>query len=134
MLENIRFIVRMILFSWVLSILLKLAVSFLFYFCNGPLIINSTKYIFCLLPQNCWLGEPILIFIFIWGQSWRRGTNCDCKTGWLWVRSPLEKMKYLFKFIFPFHHYCVEAKRIIEFCPLTRNVSIIQRKVEHGVS
>ena len=36
-------------------------------------------------------------------QSWRRGTKCDCKTDWLWVRSPLEEMKYLFKFIFPFH-------------------------------
>ena len=35
-------------------------------------------------------------------QSWRRGTKCDCKNVWLWVRSPLEEIKYLFKFIFPF--------------------------------
>ena len=28
------------------------------------------------------------------GQSRRSGTRCDCKTGWLWVRSPLEEMKY----------------------------------------
>ena len=35
-------------------------------------------------------------------QSWRSGTKCDCKTDWLWVRSPLEEMKYLLKFIFPF--------------------------------
>ena len=33
-------------------------------------------------------------------QSWR--TTCDCKTDLLWVRSPLEEMKYLPKFIFPF--------------------------------
>ena len=36
------------------------------------------------------------------GQSWRSGAKCDCKTDWLWVRSPLEEMKYLLKFIFPF--------------------------------
>ena len=36
-----------------------------------------------------------------WGRSWRSGTKCDCKTDWLWVRSPLEEMKYLLKFIFP---------------------------------
>ena len=36
------------------------------------------------------------------GQSWRRGTKCDCKTDWSWVRSPLEEMKYLFPFIFSF--------------------------------
>ena len=34
------------------------------------------------------------------GQSWRSGTKCDCKTDWLWVRSLLEEIKYLFKFIF----------------------------------
>ena len=34
------------------------------------------------------------------GQSWRRGTKCDCKTDWLWLRSPLEEIKYLFTFIF----------------------------------
>ena len=33
------------------------------------------------------------------GQSWRSGTRCDCKTDWLWVRSPLEEIKYLLKFI-----------------------------------
>ena len=39
---------------------------------------------------------------YIRGQSWRRGTKCDCKVNWLWVRSPLEEMKYLYKFIFSF--------------------------------
>ena len=32
-------------------------------------------------------------------QSWRRGIKCDCKTDWLWVRSPLEEMKYLLIYI-----------------------------------
>ena len=47
------------------------------------------KDIDCLLPG-----------IYAGGQSWRSGTKCDCKIGWLWVRSPLEKMKYLVTFIF----------------------------------
>ena len=37
------------------------------------------------------------------------GTKCDCKIDWLWVRSPLEEMKYLLKFIFPFLRSGVEA-------------------------
>ena len=52
---------------------------------------------------------------------WRRGTKCDCKTVWLWVRSPLEEVKYLLKFIFPFLHSGVEDKRGVEFCHSTRN-------------
>ena len=35
-------------------------------------------------------------------QSWRRGTKCDCKTDGLWVRSRLEEIIYLLKFIFSF--------------------------------
>ena len=35
-----------------------------------------------------YISNKILITI-IWGQSWRRSTKCDCKTDWLWVRSPL---------------------------------------------
>ena len=56
------------------------------------------------------------------------------KTVWLWVQSPLEEMKYLLKFIFPFLRSGVEAKRGIEFCPSTRNASRIQQKVGNGVS
>ena len=37
-----------------------------------------------------------------WGQSWRSGTKCDCKTNWLWFRSSLEEMKYLLKLYFYF--------------------------------
>ena len=51
---------------------------------------------------------------FYLGQSWRWGTKCDCKTDWLWVRSPLEEMKYFLKFIFPFRSG-VEGKRDVEF-------------------
>ena len=43
---------------------------------------------------------------YIWGgQSWRRGTKCNCKTDWLWVRSLLEDMKYLLKFPLLLFHY-----------------------------
>ena len=67
------------------------------------------------------------------GQSWRRGTKCDCKTDLLWVRSPLEEMKYLLKLIFPLLRSGVEAKCGVEFCHSTRNASIIRQKVGNGV-
>ena len=41
------------------------------------------------------------------------------------VRSTLEEMKYLLKFIFPFFPSGVEVKRGIEFCHSTRNSSRI---------
>ena len=50
----------------------------------------------------------------------------DCKIDWLWVRSPLEEVKYLFKFIFPFLRSGVETKRGVEFCHSTRNASRIR--------
>ena len=40
------------------------------------------------------------VLLFNWGRSWRGGTKCDCKIDSLWVRSPLEEMKYLFIYIF----------------------------------
>ena len=54
-------------------------------------------------------------------------------TDWLWVRSPLEEMKYLLKFIFPFFRSGVEIKRGVEFCPSTRNATRIRQKVGNGV-
>ena len=39
----------------------------------------------------------------------------DYKRDWLWVRSPLEEIKYTFKFIFSFLRSGVEAKRGVEF-------------------
>ena len=45
----------------------------------------------------------------------------DCKIYWLWVRSPLAEMKYLFTFIFSFPRFGVEAKRGVEFRHSTRN-------------
>ena len=68
------------------------------------------------------------------GQSWRRGTECDCKINWLWVRSPLEEMKFLLKFIFPFLRSGIEAKRGVDFYHSTRNTSRNWQKVENGVS
>ena len=61
----------------------------------------------------------------LYRQLWSSGTKCDCKTDWLWVRSPLEEMKYLLKFIFPFLRSGVEAKRGVEFCHSTGNASRI---------
>ena len=63
-----------------------------------------------------------------------RGTKCDYKTDWLWVRSLLEEMKYLLKFIFPFLRSGVEAKRDVEFGHSTRNTSRIRQKVGNGMS
>ena len=45
-----------------------------------------------------------------------RGTGaqvCDCKCDWLWLRIPLEGLKYLFKCIFSFLRSCVEADSCI---------------------
>ena len=50
-----------------------------------------------------------------------QGAKCDCKCDWLWVRSLLEEMKYLYKFIFPFLRSSVQAKRGVEFRHSTRN-------------
>ena len=73
----------------------------------------------------------------------RGGTKCDCKIDWLWVRSPLEEVKYLFNFffhfvalvsrqvftfIFSFVSSGVEAKRSAEFRYSTRNASRIDGK------
>ena len=66
------------------------------------------------------------------GRSWRSGTRCDCKTNWLWVRSSLEDMKYLPKFIFPFRRSGVQVKRGVEFCHSTRNASRIWQEVRNG--
>ena len=49
------------------------------------------------------------------------GTKCYYKTDWLWVRSPLEELKYLLKFIFPFLPSGVKAKRGVEFSHSIRN-------------
>ena len=35
---------------------------------------------------------------------------CDCKRDWLWVRSPLEEMKCLFKLIFSFLRFAVACR------------------------
>ena len=60
--------------------------------------------------------------------------KCDCITDWLWVLFPLEEMKYLLKFIFPFLRSGVEAKCGVEFCHSTRNASRMRQKVGNGVT
>ena len=59
---------------------------------------------------------------------------CDCICDWLWIRSPVDKMKYLLKFTFVLLHSGVEAKRGVEFRHSTRNASGIQQKMSNGVS
>ena len=88
---------------------------------------------FCVKWQN---STPLfnLYYFIIIGRSWRSGTKCDCNTDWLWVRSLLEEMKYLLKFIFPFLRSGVEAKRGVELCHSTRNAPKIRQKVRNGVS
>ena len=62
------------------------------------------------------------------------GAQSVTKTDGLWVRSPLEKMKYLLKFIFPYLRTGVEAKRGVEFCHSIRNASRVRQKVGNGVT
>ena len=60
------------------------------------------------------------IIYYIWGQSWRRGTRCDCKIDWLRVRSPFDEMNYIFTFIFSFLRSGVETKSGVVFRHSTR--------------
>ena len=68
------------------------------------------------------------------GRLWRSDAKCDCKVDWLWVRSPLEEMKYLFKFIIPLFRSGIEINRGDEFRYSTCIASRIRRKVTNGVS
>ena len=52
------------------------------------------------------------VFYLYWGQSCCRGTRCDCKIDWLWVRSYP---------IFLFLRSGVKAKRGVEYLHSTRN-------------
>ena len=52
----------------------------------------------------------------------------------LWVRSPLEEKKYLFKCIFPFLRSGVETRTGVEFRHSTRNAFKIRHKVGNRVS
>ena len=81
---------------------------------------------------NVLMNSILFYFDSYIGQSWRRGTKCYCKIDWLWVQSPFEEMKYLFKFIFPFLRSGVEGG--VESRHSARNASKIWRKVENGVS
>ena len=56
------------------------------------------------------------------------------KRDWLWVRSPVEEMKCLFKFILSFICSGIEVKRGVEFRHSTRNASRFRRNVGNGVS
>ena len=70
-----------------------------------------------------------LVYVFHWwGQSWRRGIKCDCKIDWLWVWSPLDEMKYLFIFIFPFSSLWCRGKARRRVPPL--NTQSLQNSAE----
>ena len=81
----------------------------------------TPNYIFLLSLETLHLVLNICVF-HCWGQSWRRGTKCDCKIDWLWVQSPFEEIKYLLTFIFSFLRSGVEAE-VVGFRYSTRNAS-----------
>ena len=95
----------------------------------APRVVNS-QYIMQMPTQVSQVGHQVgylhifkLIILYnIRDQSWRRGTKCDCKIDQLWVRYPLEDMKYLFQFILSFLRSSVEAKRGVEFRHSTCNI------------
>ena len=87
------------------------------------------KYVLIILLDNVWCCFNIVVYCachkffkstISWGQSWRSGTKCD----WSWVRSPHVEMKYLLKFIFPFHRSGVEV--------LPLNTQCLQNSAESG--
>ena len=83
--------------------------------------------------------EPTTVYshkinLFIYEASRGAAARRDCKTDWLRVRSPLEDMKHLLTFIFPFLRSSVEVKRGVEFWHSARNAGRIRQKVENGVS
>ena len=80
------------------------------------------------------IGGKIFFALIFYLNEASRGTKCDCEIDWLWVRSPLEEMIYLFRFIFYFFRSGDEAMRGVEFRHSTRNVSRTRRKVRNGVS
>ena len=99
--------------------------------CNNESLLNK---LFCFVFLS---GADVDIFLIMTSAS--RGAAAQSVTvkptgcGFGFV-SPLEEMKYLLKFIFPFLRSSVEAKRGVEFCHLTRNASRMWQKVGNGVS
>ena len=74
------------------------------YFCCAVLEYGQSVLIHWLWIQS-WvmMGSALrrsdIIFILLHrGQSWRRGTKCDCKIDWLWTRSSLEELNEIFFF------------------------------------
>ena len=63
-------------------------------------------------------------------QSWHSATKCDCKRDWLWIRFPLEEIKYLLKFIFPFFRSGTKVKARRCISPL--NTQCLQNSAENG--
>ena len=97
-----------------------------------PAEINLIYLKVCSVKCFCKMKNLIILFYrgYYRGQSWRSGTKCDCKIDWLWVRSPLEEMKYLPKFIFPFLRSGIETKARRWVPPL--NTQCLQNPAESG--
>ena len=57
-----------------------------------------------------------------------RGQACDCKRDRLWIRFPLEEIKYL---MFSFHCSGVEAKCDVDFRHSTRTASRIRQEMRN---
>ena len=118
---------------WISIRELNLSLLSLFYHFYLFLVCDVIYHIIYVYVQLCFFKYKISIKYgvpsYMIGQSWRSGTKWDCKTDWLWIRSPLEEMQYLLKFIFPFLRSGVEAKHGVEFCHSPRYASKIRQKV-----
>ena len=60
----------------------------------------------------------------------RCGAASDYKTRWLWVRCPLDSIRFFFSFL----HSDRQAHLFVEFPHLPRNISKIEQKKGNGVS
>ena len=128
------YMVRISSYIYIRHLILLTLQLFIYYVDKLLLIINKH---FCRSKPSFCIQFNIIIFFYLlidFGASRGAGAKSDCKTDWLWVRTPLEEMRYLFKFIFPFLCSVDEAKRGVEFCHSTRNTSRIRQKVGNRVS
>ena len=73
-------------------------------------------------------------FLNLRGQSWRKGTNCDCKATGCRFGPHLRKLNIYVNLYFHFLRSGVEVKRGFDFRHSTRNAFRIQQKVGIGES
>ena len=55
-------------------------------FCVSLAVYESAKLVLAIYLITMYIYNDVLR-----SQTWRRGTKCDCKINWLWVRSPVKE-------------------------------------------